>query len=55
MITTSGQRPEEPNGALTFLFTDIEGSTARWERDSTTMADLVAAHDDLVGPDRFCT
>ncbi len=23
--------PHPPSGTLTFLFTDIEGSTARWE------------------------
>ena len=25
--------PDLPSGTVTFLFTDIEGSTARWERD----------------------
>ena len=25
--------PELPSGTVTFLFTDIEGSTALWERD----------------------
>ena len=24
--------PDLPSGTITFLFTDIEGSTARWER-----------------------
>jgi class 3 adenylate cyclase len=25
-----------PSGTVTLLFTDIEGSTQRWERDSST-------------------
>jgi len=25
--------PDLPSGTVTFLFTDIEGSTAIWERD----------------------
>ena len=32
-----------PRGTVTFLFTDIEGSTALWERDRTAMAIAVAA------------
>ena len=31
--------PELPSGTVTFLFTDIEGSTALWERDRAAMAD----------------
>jgi class 3 adenylate cyclase len=30
--------PELPSGAVTFLFTDIEDSTARWEQDRHPMA-----------------
>ena len=33
-----------PFGTVTFLFTDIEGSTALWERDSSRMAAAVARH-----------
>jgi class 3 adenylate cyclase len=29
---------ELPHGTVTFLFTDIEGSTALWERDPQGMA-----------------
>jgi predicted ATPase/class 3 adenylate cyclase len=36
--------PDLPSGTVTFLFTDIEGSTARWERDSQAMAAAVARH-----------
>ena len=33
-----------PSGTVTFLFTDIEGSTALWERDRQAMASAVARH-----------
>ena len=36
--------PELPSGTVTFLFTDIEGSTALWERDRQAMAAAVARH-----------
>ena len=35
---------ELPSGTVTFLFTDIEGSTALWERDRVAMAAAVAQH-----------
>jgi predicted ATPase/class 3 adenylate cyclase len=34
--------PELPRGTVTFLFTDIEGSTALWERDRAAMREAVA-------------
>ena len=40
--------PSRPSGTVTFLFTDIEGSTTRWERDQTAMAAAVARHDALL-------
>jgi predicted ATPase/class 3 adenylate cyclase len=33
-----------PRGTVTFLFTDIEGSTERWERDRQAMAAAVERH-----------
>jgi predicted ATPase/class 3 adenylate cyclase len=36
--------PELPRGTVAFLFTDIEGSTKRWERDRSAMATAVARH-----------
>ena len=36
--------PDLPSGTVTFLFTDIEGSTALWERDRAAMAAAVARH-----------
>ncbi len=35
--------------AVTFLLTDIEGSTAAWEEDARAMAVALARHDELVG------
>ncbi|OBB01128.1 cyclase [Mycobacteriaceae bacterium 1482268.1] len=37
-----------PSGVVTFLFTDIEGSTRRWEADPNTMRAALAAHDALL-------
>ncbi len=34
-----------PAGVVTFLFTDIEGSTRRWESDADAMRAALAAHD----------
>jgi len=36
--------PDLPSGTVTFLFTDIEGSTTLWERDRVAMADAVERH-----------
>jgi class 3 adenylate cyclase len=37
-----------PSGTVTFLFTDIEGSTRRWEADSDGMRVALAAHDGVL-------
>ena len=37
-----------PTGTVTFLFTDIEGSTRLWERDPSAMQVALARHDDLL-------
>ncbi|HZV76973.1 MAG TPA: adenylate/guanylate cyclase domain-containing protein [Candidatus Babeliales bacterium] len=36
------------SGTLTFLFSDIEGSTQRWERDPGAMAAALARHNELL-------
>jgi class 3 adenylate cyclase len=36
--------PDLPSGTVTFLFTDIAGSTALWERDRAAMATAVESH-----------
>jgi class 3 adenylate cyclase len=33
---------------MTFLFTDIEGSTRRWEADADSMRAGLAAHDEVL-------
>ncbi len=37
-----------PSGVVTFLFTDIEGSTRRWETDAAAMRAALAAHDQVL-------
>ena len=36
-----------PSGTVTFLFSDIEGSTLRWQRDADAMAVALARHNEL--------
>jgi hypothetical protein len=37
-----------PSGVVTFLFTDIEGSTRRWESDADAMRAALLAHDKVL-------
>ena len=37
-----------PAGVVTFLFTDVEGSTRRWENDAPAMRLTLAAHDEVL-------
>jgi class 3 adenylate cyclase len=37
-----------PSGVVTFLFTDIEGSTRRWESDADAMRAALLAHDEVL-------
>src|SRR6202011_6035074 len=37
-----------PTGTVTFLFTDIEGSTQRWETHREAMPAAVRRHDELL-------
>jgi class 3 adenylate cyclase len=37
-----------PTGTVTFLFTDIEGSTRMWERSPQAMQAALARHDELL-------
>src|SRR4051812_26067389 len=41
-----GLRP--PSGTVTFLFTDIEGSTRRWEADPEAMRAALVLHDEVL-------
>ena len=40
---------ELPSGTVTFLFTDLEGSTRLWEEHPGAMQDALARHDEIVG------
>jgi len=37
-----------PTGTVTFFFTDIEGSTRRWEADASTMRRVITRHDAIL-------
>ena len=37
-----------PSGVVTFLFTDIEGSTRRWEADADVMRAALETHDGVL-------
>jgi predicted ATPase/class 3 adenylate cyclase len=37
-----------PSGVVTFLFTDVEGSTRRWETDADAMRAALSAHDEVL-------
>jgi predicted ATPase/class 3 adenylate cyclase len=43
-VSTGGR----PSGVVTFLFTDIEGSTRRWEADAEAMRSALLAHDEVL-------
>src|SRR6476619_2228785 len=40
--------PDLPTGTVTFLFTDIEGSTTRWEHHPQVMKAAVERHDGIL-------
>jgi predicted ATPase len=40
--------PAAPSGVVTFLFTDVEGSTRRWEADAAAMRAALMAHDEVL-------
>ena len=37
-----------PSGVVTFLFTDVEGSTRRWEADADAMRAALVVHDEVL-------
>ncbi|OBJ22968.1 ATP-binding protein [Mycobacterium colombiense] len=44
----SADRATAPSGVVTFLFTDVEGSTRRWEADADAMRRALATHDKVL-------
>ena len=38
----------QPTGTVTFVFTDVEGSTSRWASHESQMALAIASHDEIV-------
>ena len=51
VLTSGGGRarlPELPTGALTFLFSALEGSTTLWEQQRDAMRHALMRHDALV-------
>jgi class 3 adenylate cyclase len=38
----------QPSGVVTFLFTDVEGSTRRWEADADAMQAALVTHDEVL-------
>jgi predicted ATPase/class 3 adenylate cyclase/uncharacterized protein HemY len=48
MSDESASLPQLPSGTVTFLFTDIEGSTVRWEEQPANMQVAVGRHDALL-------
>ena len=47
-MSVQARGPVGPTGVVTFLFTDIEGSTRRWEADPEAMRVALQAHDDVL-------
>jgi predicted ATPase/class 3 adenylate cyclase len=45
---TASRTSRLPSGTITFLFTDIEGSTRRWEADAKAMSHAIARHDAIL-------
>jgi predicted ATPase/class 3 adenylate cyclase len=43
-----GEQPGSPSGVVTFLFTDIEGSTRRWEADADAMRAALETHNEVL-------
>jgi class 3 adenylate cyclase len=48
VTSCAGVRGGTTFGVVTFLFTDIEGSTRRWEADADAMRSALSAHDEVL-------
>jgi predicted ATPase/class 3 adenylate cyclase len=47
-ITFMPEAPHLPSGTITFLFTDIEGSTRLWEQFPVRIGQVMTRHDELI-------
>ncbi len=47
-VRDAGPMTSRPTGTVTFLFTDVEGSTRLWENHPGEMRDALARHDEIV-------
>ncbi|MEO5839504.1 MAG: adenylate/guanylate cyclase domain-containing protein [Acidimicrobiales bacterium] len=47
MTGSAKSAPARSSGTVAFLFSDIEGSTRRWQDDPDTMRELLARHDEI--------
>ena len=47
-LRDAGVMGDRPSGTVTFLFTDVEGSTWLWARDSEAMSASLGVHDSVV-------
>jgi predicted ATPase/class 3 adenylate cyclase/DNA-binding CsgD family transcriptional regulator len=48
VIRDTAEVGERPSGTVTFLFTDVEGSTASWEQHPDSMPSALATHDAIL-------
>jgi predicted ATPase/class 3 adenylate cyclase len=48
VVEAESSAASTPTGTLTFLFTDIEGSTQRWQQDAKGMSSALADHDEFL-------
>ena len=49
MYVLDAERMVEPHsGTITFLFTDVEGSTSLWERNPKAMSEALSRHDEIL-------
>lgn len=49
MREKDAERMAEPHtGTITFLFTDVEGSTSLWERNAEAMSEALSRHDEIL-------
>jgi class 3 adenylate cyclase len=47
-MATQLPSPDRPRGTVTFLFTDIEGSTRLWEDGRSAMSEALELHDNIL-------